>query len=146
MQSERDISIKAADIRSEGMTAVKAGRNLTVENGKEITDLEEHHRHKERSLLSSTTTTTHDEVHAVQAQKKHNRRKYRLPCREGKTSASQEALSPLPKKQPCQPEEISPYMLRKKQIKKYTKTSKEKRPHRKRIRLHHRERKEKRRL
>ena len=69
MQSERDISIKAADIRSEGMTAVKAGRNLTVENGKEITDMEEHHRHKERSLLSSTTTTTHDEVHAVQAQK-----------------------------------------------------------------------------
>ena len=69
MQSERDISIKAADIRSEGMTAVKAGRNLTVENGKEIADLEEHHRHKERSLLSSTTTTTHDEVHAVQAQK-----------------------------------------------------------------------------
>ena len=69
MQSERDMSIKAADIRSEGMTAVKAGRNLTVENGKEITDLEEHHRHKERSLLSSTTTTTHDEVHAVQAQK-----------------------------------------------------------------------------
>ena len=69
MQSERDISIKAADIRSEGMTAVKAGRNLTVENGKEITDLEEHHRHKERSLLSSTTTTTHDEVHAVKAQK-----------------------------------------------------------------------------
>ena len=39
------------------------------ENGKEITDLEEHHRHKERSLLSSTTTTTHDEVHAVKAQK-----------------------------------------------------------------------------
>ena len=69
MQSERDISIKAADIRSEGMTAVEAGRNLTVENGKEITDLEEHHCHKERSLLSSTTTTTHDEVHAVQAQK-----------------------------------------------------------------------------
>ena len=69
MQSERDISIKAADIRSEGMTAVEAGRNLTVENGKEITDLEEYHRHKERSLLSSTTTTTHDEVHAVQAQK-----------------------------------------------------------------------------
>ena len=69
MQSERDISIKAADIRSEGMTAVKAGRNLTAENGKEITDLEEHHRHKERSLLSSTTTTTHDEVHAVKAQK-----------------------------------------------------------------------------
>ena len=69
MQSERDISIKAADIRSEGMTAVKAGRNLTAENGKEITDMEEHHRHKERSLLSSTTTTTHDEVHAVQAQK-----------------------------------------------------------------------------
>ena len=69
MQSERDISIKAADIRSENMTAVEAGRNLTVENGKEITDLEEHHRHKERSLLSSTTTTTHDEVHAVQAQK-----------------------------------------------------------------------------
>ena len=69
MQSERDISIKAADIRSEGMTAVEAGRNLTVENGKEITDLEEHHRHKERNLLSSTTTTTHDEVHAVQAQK-----------------------------------------------------------------------------
>ena len=69
MQSERDTSIKAADIRSEGMTAVKAGRNLTVENGKEITDLEEHHRHKERSLLSSTTTTTHDEVHAVQVQK-----------------------------------------------------------------------------
>ena len=69
MQSERDISIKAADIRSEGMTAVEAGRNLTAENGKEITDLEEHHRHKERSLLSSTTTTTHDEVHAVQAQK-----------------------------------------------------------------------------
>ena len=69
MQSERDISIKAADIRSEGMTAVKAGRNLTVENGKEITELEEHHRHKERSLLSSTTTTTHDEVHAVKAQK-----------------------------------------------------------------------------
>ena len=69
MQSERDISIKAADIRSEGMTAVEAGRNLTVENGKEITDLEEHHRHKERSLLSSTTTTTHDEVHAVQVQK-----------------------------------------------------------------------------
>ena len=69
MQSERDISIKAADIRSEGMTAVEAGRNLTVENGKEITDLEEHHRHKERSLLSSITTTTHDEVHAVQAQK-----------------------------------------------------------------------------
>ena len=69
MQSERDTSIKAADIRSEGMTAVKAGRNLTVENGKEIIDLEEHHRHKERSLLSSTTTTTHDEVHAVQAQK-----------------------------------------------------------------------------
>ena len=69
MQSERNISIKAADIRSEGMTAVEAGRNLTVENGKEITDLEEHHRHKERSLLSSTTTTTHDEVHAVQAQK-----------------------------------------------------------------------------
>ena len=69
MQSERDISIKAADIRSEGMTAVKVGRNLTVENGKEIADLEEHHRHKERSLLSSTTTTTHDEVHAVQAQK-----------------------------------------------------------------------------
>ena len=69
MQSERDTSIKAADIRSEGMTAVKAGRNLTAENGKEITDLEEHHRHKERSLLSSTTTTTHDEVHAVKAQK-----------------------------------------------------------------------------
>ena len=69
MQSERDISIKAADIRSEGMTAVKVGRNLTVENGKEIADLEEHHRHKERSLLSSTTTTTHDEVHAVKAQK-----------------------------------------------------------------------------
>ena len=69
MQSERDTSIKAADIRSENMTAVEAGRNLTVENGKEITDLEEHHRHKERSLLSSTTTTTHDEVHAVQAQK-----------------------------------------------------------------------------
>ena len=69
MQSERDISIKAADIRSEGMTAVEAQRNLTVENGKEITDLEEHHRHKERSLLSSTTTTTHDEVHAVKAQK-----------------------------------------------------------------------------
>ena len=69
MQSERDISIKAADIRSEGMTAVEAGRNLTVGNGKEITDLEEHHRHKERSLLSSTTTTTHDEVHAVKAQK-----------------------------------------------------------------------------
>ena len=69
MQSERDTSIKAADIRSEGMTAVKAGRNLTVENGKEIADLEEHHRHKERSLLSSTTTTTHDEVHAVKAQK-----------------------------------------------------------------------------
>ena len=69
MQSERDIFIKAADIRSEGMTAVEAGRNLTVENGKEITDLEEHHRHKERSLLSSTTTTTHDEVHAVKAQK-----------------------------------------------------------------------------
>ena len=69
MQSERDISVKAADIRSEGMTAVEAGRNLTVENGKEITDLEEHHRHKERSLLSSTTTTTHDEVHAVKAQK-----------------------------------------------------------------------------
>ena len=69
MQSERDISIKAADIRSEGMTAVEAGRNLTVENGKEITGLEEHHRHKERSLLSSTTTTTHDEVHAVKAQK-----------------------------------------------------------------------------
>ena len=69
MQSERDISIKAADIRSEGTTAVEAGRNLTVENGKEITDLEEHHRHKERSLLSSTTTTTHDEVHAVKAQK-----------------------------------------------------------------------------
>ena len=69
MQSERDTSIKAADIRSEGMTAVEAGRNLTVENGKEITDLEEHHRYKERSLLSSTTTTTHDEVHAVQAQK-----------------------------------------------------------------------------
>ena len=69
MQSERDISIKAADIRSEGMTAVEAGRNLTVENGKEITELEEHHRHKERSLLSSTTTTTHDEVHAVKAQK-----------------------------------------------------------------------------
>ena len=69
MQSERDTSIKAADIRSEGMTAVEAGRNLTVENGKEITDLEEHHRHKERSLLSSTTTTTHDEVHAVKAQK-----------------------------------------------------------------------------
>ena len=69
MQSERDTSIKAADIRSEGMTAVKAGRNLTVENGKEITDLEEHHRHKERSLLSSTTTTTHDEVHAMKAQK-----------------------------------------------------------------------------
>ena len=69
MQSERDTSIKAADIRSEGTTAVKAGRNLTVENGKEITDLEEHHRHKERSLLSSTTTTTHDEVHAVKAQK-----------------------------------------------------------------------------
>ena len=69
MQSERDISIKAADIRSEGMTAVEAGRNLTVENGKEITDLEEHHRHKERSLLSNTTTTTHDEVHAVKAQK-----------------------------------------------------------------------------
>ena len=69
MQSERDTSIKAADIRSEGTTAVEAGRNLTVENGKEITDLKEHHRHKERSLLSSTTTTTHDEVHAVQAQK-----------------------------------------------------------------------------
>ena len=69
MQSERDISIKAADIRSEGMTAVEAQRNITVENGKEITDMEEHHRHKERSLLSSTTTTTHDEVHAVQAQK-----------------------------------------------------------------------------
>ena len=69
MQSERDISVKAADIRSEGMTAVEAGRNLTVENGKEITDLEEHHRHKERSLLSSTTTTTHDEVHAVKVQK-----------------------------------------------------------------------------
>ena len=69
MQSERDTSIKAADIRSEGTTAVEAGRNLTVENGKEITDLEEHHRHKERSLLSSTTTTTHDEVHAVKAQK-----------------------------------------------------------------------------
>lgn len=69
MQSERDISIKAADIRSEGMTAVEAQRNITVENGKEITGLEEHHRHKERSLLSSTTTTTHDEVHAVQAQK-----------------------------------------------------------------------------
>ena len=69
MQSERDTSIKAADIRSEGMIAVEAGRNLTVENGKEITDLEEHHRHKERSLLSSTTTTTHDEVHAVKAQK-----------------------------------------------------------------------------
>ena len=69
MQSERDTSIKAADIHSEGMTAVEAGRNLTVENGKEITDLEEHHRHKERSLLSSTTTTTHDEVHAVKAQK-----------------------------------------------------------------------------
>ena len=69
MQSERDTSIKAADIRSEGMTAVEAGRNLTVENGKEITDLEEHHRHKERSLLSTTTTTTHDEVHAVKAQK-----------------------------------------------------------------------------
>ena len=69
MQSERDISIKAADIRSEGMTAVEAQRNITVENGKEITDLEEHHRHKERSLLSSTTTTTHDEVHAVKAQK-----------------------------------------------------------------------------
>ena len=69
MQSERDISIKAADIRSENMTAVEAGRNLTAENGKEITDLEEHHRHKERSLLSSTTTTTHDEVHAVKAQK-----------------------------------------------------------------------------
>ena len=69
MQSERDTSIKAADIRSEGMTAVEAGRNLTVENGKEITGLEEHHRHKERSLLSSTTTTTHDEVHAVKAQK-----------------------------------------------------------------------------
>ena len=69
MQSERDTSIKAADIRSEGMTAVEAGRNLTVENGKEITDMEEHHRHKERSLLSSTTTTTHDEVHAVKAQK-----------------------------------------------------------------------------
>jgi len=69
MQSERDTSIKAADIRSENMTAVEAGRNLTVENGKEITDLEEHHRHKERSLLSSTTTTTHDEVHAVKAQK-----------------------------------------------------------------------------
>ena len=69
MQSERDISIKAADIRSEGMTAVKVGRNLTVENGKEIADLEEHYRHKERSLLSSTTTTTHDEVHAVKAQK-----------------------------------------------------------------------------
>ena len=69
MQSERDTSIKAADIRSEGMTAVEAGRNLTAENGKEITDMEEHHRHKERSLLSSTTTTTHDEVHAVKAQK-----------------------------------------------------------------------------
>ena len=69
MQSKRDISTKAADIRSENMTAVEAGRNLTVENGKEITDLEEHHRHKERSLLSSTTTTTHDEVHAVKAQK-----------------------------------------------------------------------------
>ena len=50
-------------------STLTAGRNLTVENGKEITDLEEHHRHKERSLLSSTTTTTHDEVHAVQAQK-----------------------------------------------------------------------------
>ncbi|WP_302566351.1 two-partner secretion domain-containing protein, partial [Dialister invisus] len=62
MQSERDISIKAADIRSEGMTAVEAGRNLTVENGKEITDLEEHHRHKEKGLLSSKTTTTYDEV------------------------------------------------------------------------------------
>ena len=69
MQSERDISVKAADIRSEGMTAVEAKRNITVENGKETTDLEEHHRHKERSLLSSTTTTTHDEVHAVKAQK-----------------------------------------------------------------------------
>lgn len=34
MQSERDISIKAADIRSEGMTAVEAGRNLTVETEK----------------------------------------------------------------------------------------------------------------
>lgn len=34
MQSERDISIKAADIRSEGMTAVEAQRNITVENGK----------------------------------------------------------------------------------------------------------------
>ena len=50
-------------------STLTAGRNLTVENGKEITDLEEHHRHKERSLLSSTTTTTHDEVHAVKAQK-----------------------------------------------------------------------------
>ena len=80
MQSERDISIKAADIRSEGMTAVKAGRNLTVENGKEITDLEEHHRHKERSLLSSTTTTTHDEVHAVQAQKSIIEGNTRLPA------------------------------------------------------------------
>ncbi len=50
-------------------STLTAGRNLTVENGKEITDLEEHHRHKERNLLSSTTTTTHDEVHAVKAQK-----------------------------------------------------------------------------
>ena len=108
MQSERDISIKAADIRSENMTAVEAGRNLTVENGKEITDLEEHHRHKERSLLSSTTTTTHDEVHAVQAQKS---------IIEGNTvsieggkdiSLTGSAAASTKETNPCQPEEISP--------------------------------------
>ena len=43
-------------------STLTAGRNLTVENGKEITDLEEHHRHKEKGLLSSKTTTTYDEV------------------------------------------------------------------------------------
>ena len=143
MQSERDISIKAADIRSEGMTAVEAGRNLTVENGKKITDLEEHHRHKERSLLSSTTTTTHDEVHAVKAQKS---------IIEGNTvslqggkdisltgsaaaSTKETALS-AGRNISIHAAEETDKEIHKKQVKK-------KRPHRKRIRLHHRERKEK---
>lgn len=69
VESGRDISMKAANLRADDKTVIKSGRTLSAENGQEKISIEEHHRHKEKSLLSSTTTTTHDEVHTVKAVK-----------------------------------------------------------------------------
>ncbi|HHZ8354392.1 TPA: hemagglutinin repeat-containing protein, partial [Morganella morganii] len=67
LNAGRDMNATAATVDAQNALAVTAGRDITIQSGKDVSDLTEHSKQTSKGLLSASSLETHDEVHRTDA-------------------------------------------------------------------------------